>query len=110
MKIILAGIPDDEDIDSSTMISSAEVRYMNALEMDDVATDIHPEYQLIPHDANKVFSILGEVSPLFNSQAMYQLLKEKRGISQMSYALGSTTVAQESILIDYQEFSDIYNG
>eukprot|EP00957_Ditylum_brightwellii_P167707 12767162-Ditylum_brightwellii.AAC.1 len=37
---------------------------------------------------------------------MYQLLKEKREISQMSCELGSTTVAQESILIDRQEFSD----
>eukprot|EP00957_Ditylum_brightwellii_P045555 3454487-Ditylum_brightwellii.AAC.1 len=37
---------------------------------------------------------------------MHQLLKERGEISQMSYALGSTAVAQESILIDYQEFSD----
>eukprot|EP00957_Ditylum_brightwellii_P109364 8342866-Ditylum_brightwellii.AAC.1 len=37
---------------------------------------------------------------------MYQLLKERGEISQMSCALGSTMVAQESILIDLQEFSD----
>eukprot|EP00957_Ditylum_brightwellii_P111770 8525278-Ditylum_brightwellii.AAC.1 len=37
---------------------------------------------------------------------MYQLLKERGEISQMSCTFGSTTVAQESILIDLQEFSD----
>eukprot|EP00957_Ditylum_brightwellii_P072580 5515757-Ditylum_brightwellii.AAC.1 len=37
---------------------------------------------------------------------MYQLLKERGEISQMSCALGSTMVTQESILIDHQEFSD----
>eukprot|EP00957_Ditylum_brightwellii_P087402 6653181-Ditylum_brightwellii.AAC.1 len=37
---------------------------------------------------------------------MYQLLKEREEISHMSCALGSTTVAQENILIDRQEFSD----
>eukprot|EP00957_Ditylum_brightwellii_P166600 12681764-Ditylum_brightwellii.AAC.1 len=64
------------------MISSAEIRYIDALEMDDVVLDIQPEYQMIPHDANKVTSISGEVSPLCNSQAMYQLLKERGEISQ----------------------------
>eukprot|EP00957_Ditylum_brightwellii_P129073 9845591-Ditylum_brightwellii.AAC.1 len=74
--------------------------------MDDVVLDIHPEYQMIPHDANKVASTLGKVTPLCNSQAMYQLFKERGEICQMPYALGSTTVAQESILIDHWEFSD----
>eukprot|EP00957_Ditylum_brightwellii_P019535 1473987-Ditylum_brightwellii.AAC.1 len=37
---------------------------------------------------------------------MYQLLKEREEISQMSYALESTMVSQESILINHQEFSD----
>eukprot|EP00957_Ditylum_brightwellii_P120732 9209432-Ditylum_brightwellii.AAC.1 len=37
---------------------------------------------------------------------MFQLLKERGEISQMFCILGSTTVAQESILIDHQEFSD----
>eukprot|EP00957_Ditylum_brightwellii_P042225 3197950-Ditylum_brightwellii.AAC.1 len=37
---------------------------------------------------------------------MYQLLKERGEISQRSRALGSTTVAQESILIDLQEILD----
>eukprot|EP00957_Ditylum_brightwellii_P057915 4390784-Ditylum_brightwellii.AAC.1 len=37
---------------------------------------------------------------------MYQLLKERAKISQMSRALGSTMVAQESILVNLQEFSD----
>eukprot|EP00957_Ditylum_brightwellii_P089937 6849253-Ditylum_brightwellii.AAC.1 len=37
---------------------------------------------------------------------MYQLLKERGEISQISCALGSTTVTQESILIDLEEFSD----
>eukprot|EP00957_Ditylum_brightwellii_P085221 6480426-Ditylum_brightwellii.AAC.1 len=37
---------------------------------------------------------------------MYQLLKERGEIGQISCALGSTRVAQESILIDLQEFSD----
>eukprot|EP00957_Ditylum_brightwellii_P039488 2987265-Ditylum_brightwellii.AAC.1 len=73
---------------------------------DDVAMDTHLKYQMNPHDANKVVSTLGEVSPLCNSQAMYQLLKERQEISQMSYALQSITVAQESISIDLQEFSD----
>eukprot|EP00957_Ditylum_brightwellii_P031230 2367233-Ditylum_brightwellii.AAC.1 len=62
---------------------------------DDVTIDTHNKYQMIPHDANKVVSILGELSPLCNSKAMYQLLKERREINQMSCALGSTTVAQE---------------
>ena len=107
MKIILADIQDDEGMTSSMMVASAEIRYMDALEMDDdVAMDTHPKYQMIPHDANKVASILGEVSPLYDSKTMYQLLKEKGEINQMSCALGSTTVAQESILIDLQEFSD----
>eukprot|EP00957_Ditylum_brightwellii_P167080 12719615-Ditylum_brightwellii.AAC.1 len=80
---------------------------MDALEINDsVAMSIHPEYQMIPHAANKVASILGEASPLCDSKAIYQLLKERGEISQMSYALGSTTVSQENILIDHQEFSD----
>eukprot|EP00957_Ditylum_brightwellii_P033211 2516370-Ditylum_brightwellii.AAC.1 len=62
---------------------------------DDVAMDSHPKYQMIPHDANEVSSILGEVSPLCDSKAMYELLKERREISHMSCALGSTMVAQE---------------
>eukprot|EP00957_Ditylum_brightwellii_P128007 9762534-Ditylum_brightwellii.AAC.1 len=62
---------------------------------DDVVMDIHPKYQMIPHDSNKVASILGKVSPLCDSKAMYQLLKGIEEISQMSCALGSTTVAQE---------------
>eukprot|EP00957_Ditylum_brightwellii_P061869 4695127-Ditylum_brightwellii.AAC.1 len=37
---------------------------------------------------------------------MYGLLKERGEISQMSCALRSTTVVQESVLIDLQEFSD----
>eukprot|EP00957_Ditylum_brightwellii_P144590 11013610-Ditylum_brightwellii.AAC.1 len=74
MKITCADIPDDEDMTSSMMIGSAEVRYMDTLEMVDVMMDIYPEYQMIPHDANKVASILSEVPPLYNSQAMYQLL------------------------------------
>eukprot|EP00957_Ditylum_brightwellii_P113516 8655403-Ditylum_brightwellii.AAC.1 len=37
---------------------------------------------------------------------MYQLFKEREEISQMPCALRSTTVAQESILIDPQEVSD----
>ena len=107
MKIILADIQDDEGMTSSMMVASAEIRYMDALEMDDVvAMDTHPKYQMIPHDANEVASILGEVSPLCDSIAMYQLLKERGEISHMSCALGSTTVAQESILIYLQEFSD----
>eukprot|EP00957_Ditylum_brightwellii_P135963 10369133-Ditylum_brightwellii.AAC.1 len=75
--------------------------------MDDVvAMNTHPKYQMIPHDANNVASILGEVSPLCDSIALYQLLKERGEISHMSSALGSTTVAQESILINRQEFLD----
>eukprot|EP00957_Ditylum_brightwellii_P173759 13229070-Ditylum_brightwellii.AAC.1 len=62
---------------------------------DDVAMDTHSKYQIIPHDANEVVNILGEVSPLCNSKAMSQLLKERGEISHMSYALGSTMVAQE---------------
>eukprot|EP00957_Ditylum_brightwellii_P017323 1304394-Ditylum_brightwellii.AAC.1 len=54
---------------------------------DDVMMDTHHKCQMIPHDAN-------------------ELLKERGKVSQMSCALGSTTVAQESILIDLQEFSD----
>jgi hypothetical protein len=107
MKIILTVIPDDESMASSMMVASEEKRYIDTLETDDdVMMDTHPKYQMIPHDANKVASILGEVSPLCDSIAMYQLLKERGEISHMSCALGSTTVAQESILIDRQEFSD----
>eukprot|EP00957_Ditylum_brightwellii_P121484 9265034-Ditylum_brightwellii.AAC.1 len=62
---------------------------------DDVMMDTHPKYQMTPHDANKVTSILGDVSPLCNSKAMYQLPKERGGISQISCALGSAMVAQE---------------
>eukprot|EP00957_Ditylum_brightwellii_P015541 1171964-Ditylum_brightwellii.AAC.1 len=59
MKIILADIPDDEGMASSIMIASAEMRYMDALEMDDdIAIDTHPTYQMIPHDENEVASIL----------------------------------------------------
>eukprot|EP00957_Ditylum_brightwellii_P088730 6756962-Ditylum_brightwellii.AAC.1 len=55
VKIGLADIPDDEGMASSMMVDSAEIRYMDALEMDDdVTTDTHPKYQMIPHDANKV--------------------------------------------------------
>eukprot|EP00957_Ditylum_brightwellii_P129386 9870341-Ditylum_brightwellii.AAC.1 len=76
MKIILADIPDDDGMASSMMVASAETRYMDALEMDDdVAMDTQPKYQMIPHDATKVASILCEVSPLCNSKAMYQILK-----------------------------------
>eukprot|EP00957_Ditylum_brightwellii_P093832 7145792-Ditylum_brightwellii.AAC.1 len=57
---------------------------------DDVVMDTYPKYQMIPYDANKVTSIFGEVSPLCNSKAMYQLLTEREEISQMSCALGST--------------------
>eukprot|EP00957_Ditylum_brightwellii_P201006 15322490-Ditylum_brightwellii.AAC.1 len=67
------------------MVASVEIRYMDALEMDDdVVMNTHPKYQMIPHDENKVVSILGEVSPLFTSKAMHQLLKERWEISQMS--------------------------
>eukprot|EP00957_Ditylum_brightwellii_P076246 5795935-Ditylum_brightwellii.AAC.2 len=72
---------DDEGKASSMMIISAEVRYMDALEMDDVTINIHPEYQMVPHDANKVASILGKMLPLCNSQAMNQLLKERGEIN-----------------------------
>ena len=62
MKIILADIPDDEGMTSSMMVASAEIRYMDALEMDDDdMMDTHPKYLMIPHDSNKVASILGEV-------------------------------------------------
>eukprot|EP00957_Ditylum_brightwellii_P100140 7631232-Ditylum_brightwellii.AAC.1 len=82
MKIILADIPDNEGMASSMMIASAEIRYMGDLEMDDdVVMDTHPKYQMISHDANEVASILGEVSPLCNSKAMHQLLKERGEIS-----------------------------
>eukprot|EP00957_Ditylum_brightwellii_P156492 11910310-Ditylum_brightwellii.AAC.1 len=65
---------------------------MDALGMDDdVLMYTHPKYQMIPRDANKVASILGEVTPLCNSKAMDQLLKERGEIGQMSCALGSTT-------------------
>eukprot|EP00957_Ditylum_brightwellii_P089369 6804597-Ditylum_brightwellii.AAC.1 len=37
---------------------------------------------------------------------MNQLLKERGEISHMSCALESTTLAQESILVECQEFSD----
>eukprot|EP00957_Ditylum_brightwellii_P112193 8553871-Ditylum_brightwellii.AAC.1 len=83
MKSILVDIPHDEDMVSSMMISSAEVRYMDTLEMDDVAMYTHPEYQMIPHDANKIASILGKVSPLCDSQAMYQLPSKREEMSQM---------------------------
>eukprot|EP00957_Ditylum_brightwellii_P049373 3745585-Ditylum_brightwellii.AAC.1 len=73
---------------------------------DDVVMSTHPKYQMIPHDANKAASILREVSPVCNSKAIYQLLKEIGEISQMSCALGCTTVAQESIMTDLQEFPD----
>eukprot|EP00957_Ditylum_brightwellii_P098921 7535531-Ditylum_brightwellii.AAC.1 len=55
--------------------------------MDDVTMDIHPEYQMISPDTNKLLSERGE-------------------IRQMSCAPGATMVAQESILIDHQNFSD----
>eukprot|EP00957_Ditylum_brightwellii_P112960 8613768-Ditylum_brightwellii.AAC.1 len=107
MKIILADIPDDEGMASSMMVTSAEIRYMDALEMnDDVAMDTHPKYHMIPHDTNKDATILGEVSLLCNSKAMYQLLKERGEMGQMLFALGSAMVAKESILIDLQELSD----
>eukprot|EP00957_Ditylum_brightwellii_P160285 12202106-Ditylum_brightwellii.AAC.1 len=55
MKIILADIPDDEGMTSSMMVASTEMRYIDTLEMDDdVVMDIHPKYQMVPHDANKV--------------------------------------------------------
>eukprot|EP00957_Ditylum_brightwellii_P022424 1692021-Ditylum_brightwellii.AAC.1 len=57
MKIILADIQYDEDMASSIMIGSAEARYMDTLEMNDVMMDIKPEYQMISHDTNKVASI-----------------------------------------------------
>eukprot|EP00957_Ditylum_brightwellii_P172578 13138004-Ditylum_brightwellii.AAC.1 len=56
MKTILADIPDDEGMASCKMTCGAEVWNMDALEMDDVMMDIHPEYQMIPYDANKEFS------------------------------------------------------
>eukprot|EP00957_Ditylum_brightwellii_P075815 5762871-Ditylum_brightwellii.AAC.1 len=60
------------------MVASAEIRYMGTFKMDDgVVMDTHLKYQMIPHDENEVASILGEVSTLFNSKAMYQLLKER---------------------------------
>eukprot|EP00957_Ditylum_brightwellii_P197331 15034051-Ditylum_brightwellii.AAC.1 len=72
MKIIPADIPDDEGMASSIMVAIAEIRYMDALEMDDdVTMDTHPWYQMILHDANKVASILSEVAPLCDSKAMY---------------------------------------
>eukprot|EP00957_Ditylum_brightwellii_P129933 9910803-Ditylum_brightwellii.AAC.1 len=75
MKIILPHIPDAESMASSMMVASAETRYMDALDMDDdVVINTHPKYQMIPHDANKVTSILGKVSPLCDSKTMYQLL------------------------------------
>eukprot|EP00957_Ditylum_brightwellii_P098039 7467916-Ditylum_brightwellii.AAC.1 len=37
---------------------------------------------------------------------MYQLPKGRGEVRHMSCVLGSTTVAQESILIDLQDFSD----
>eukprot|EP00957_Ditylum_brightwellii_P178776 13617858-Ditylum_brightwellii.AAC.1 len=106
MKIILADTPDDEDMASSMMIGSAKARHMDTLEMDDVTMGNYPEYQIIPHDANNIAIILGEVSSLCGSKAMYQLLSKKGEISQMSCTLGSTTETQESILIDHQEISD----
>eukprot|EP00957_Ditylum_brightwellii_P108306 8262326-Ditylum_brightwellii.AAC.1 len=70
MKIILTDIPDGDGMASSMMVASAEIRYMDALEMnDDIVMDTHPKYQMIPHDANEIASILGEVSPLCNSKA-----------------------------------------
>eukprot|EP00957_Ditylum_brightwellii_P139007 10595240-Ditylum_brightwellii.AAC.1 len=79
---------------------------MDTLEMDDITMDIHPEYQMIPHNTNNVAIFLVEVSPLCNRQIMYQLLSERGEISKVSCALGSTTVAQEIILIDHWGFSD----
>eukprot|EP00957_Ditylum_brightwellii_P169371 12891302-Ditylum_brightwellii.AAC.1 len=77
MKKILADIPDDEGMTSSIMLTSAEIRYIDTLEMDDDGLmDTHPKYQMILHDANKVASILGEVSPPSNSKAVYQLRQE----------------------------------
>eukprot|EP00957_Ditylum_brightwellii_P185110 14096565-Ditylum_brightwellii.AAC.1 len=55
IKIILADIPDDKGMASYIMVASAEIRYMNALEIDDdIMMDTHPKYQMIPHDANEV--------------------------------------------------------
>eukprot|EP00957_Ditylum_brightwellii_P063149 4793548-Ditylum_brightwellii.AAC.1 len=54
MKIILTDILDDEGMTSSMMVASAEIQYMDTLEMDDgVVMGTHPKYQMIPHDANK---------------------------------------------------------
>eukprot|EP00957_Ditylum_brightwellii_P074889 5692044-Ditylum_brightwellii.AAC.1 len=54
LNIILAVIPGDEGMTSSMMVASAEIRYMDVLDMDDdVVMDAHPKYQMIPHDANK---------------------------------------------------------
>eukprot|EP00957_Ditylum_brightwellii_P036421 2757425-Ditylum_brightwellii.AAC.1 len=54
MKIILTDIQDDESMSSSMMVASAEIRYIDALEIDnDVVMDTHPKYQMIPHDANE---------------------------------------------------------
>eukprot|EP00957_Ditylum_brightwellii_P018081 1362241-Ditylum_brightwellii.AAC.1 len=62
MTIILTDIPDDEDMTSSMMVASADIRYMGTLEIyDDIVMDTHPKYQMIPHDTNEVVSILGEV-------------------------------------------------
>eukprot|EP00957_Ditylum_brightwellii_P197702 15062091-Ditylum_brightwellii.AAC.1 len=81
------------------MVAISEIRYMGALEIDDdVMMNTHPKCQMIPHDANDVASILGKVSPLCNSRAMYQLLKERGDISQMSCALGSTMVSPSRTL------------
>eukprot|EP00957_Ditylum_brightwellii_P113148 8628905-Ditylum_brightwellii.AAC.1 len=79
---------------------------MDALVRKDVVTDIYPKYQRIPHISNEVASILGEVSLLYNSLTLHQLLSEKGEISQISCALGSTMVSKESILIDCWDFSD----
>eukprot|EP00957_Ditylum_brightwellii_P105626 8053719-Ditylum_brightwellii.AAC.1 len=60
MKIILADIQYDEGKASSMMVASAEIRYIDTLDMDDdVVMITHPKYQMIPHDANKILSILG---------------------------------------------------
>eukprot|EP00957_Ditylum_brightwellii_P018945 1425374-Ditylum_brightwellii.AAC.1 len=107
MKIILTDILGDESMTSSMIVASVEIRYMDALEMDNgVMMDTDPKYQMFPYDVNEVASILGKMSPLCNRKAMYQLFKERGEISQISCALGSTMVAEERILIDVQKFSD----
>eukprot|EP00957_Ditylum_brightwellii_P098856 7530666-Ditylum_brightwellii.AAC.1 len=106
IKTVLTEIQHDDGMPSSMMISSTETRYMDALMRENVVMDIHPKYQTIPHDANEVASILGEMSSLYNSLAMHQIFSEREEIIQMLFALGSTTISKESILIDHWEFSD----